>query len=253
MKRAFLVASVLTLATACGPARLDENLCPRGEEPARTTILVLDTSDALDPKHQAHFDRLVRELQDPALEGRVAPGERLVVYELPQTLTDVSPVVEVCNPGERPDDWDLRDKLTQGREVALAAWRRFDERVAPLFALESSENRASSPIIEFLGVVVPRHFPSSNIQRDKRPHVILYSDLLQHSDALSHYGSYPTAGSVPNTDGLRHLHTDLSGIEFSIYRLERQRYARWQTTEHYYWWKRLIEAFGGTVIGMEPV
>ena len=118
----------------------------------------------------------------------------------------------------------------------MRRWQRFQESVEPLFAATGSSAQARSPIIEFLGVVVPRHVPSSRMGSKTRTHLIIYSDLLQHSDDLSHYGPHPAADAVGRSAGLRHLKVDLTGVEASLYRLERSRDARWQTRDHYYWW-----------------
>lgn len=249
------LVGVLTFAAGCQPTRLDENLCPLNQPPKRTTILLLDTSDPLSEKQRGVFARMVRELQEPGgpPDFRIAPGEALVVYELPQEFGDVEPLVLVCNPGDRPDDWGWRQELTEGKQLALAAWRRFRERVEPLFAARESSAEPSSPILEFLGVILPRHTPSARMSTDVRTHLIVYSDLLQHSAALSHYGPYPPPDAIAQTGGLRHLRTDLTGVEVSLYRLERSRDARWQTTAHYYWWTELVGAFGGEVIWQESI
>ena len=249
------LGGLLAIAAGCQPARLDENLCPLNQPPERTTILLLDTSDPLNEKQRGVFARMVRELQEPdgPVDFRVAPGEALVVYELPQEFRDVEPLVLVCNPGDRPDDWGWKQELTEGKQLAFAAWRRFRERVEPLFAARESSAEPSSPILEFLGVILPRHTPSARMATDTRTHLILYSDLLQHSEALSHYGPYPPADALAQTTGLRHLRTDLTGVEVSLYRLERSRDARWQTAEHYYWWTGLVAAFGGEVIWQESI
>ena len=185
---------------------------------------------------------------------RIAPGEALIVYELAQNLDEIEPVLTVCNPGGHPDDWSWRRDLTEGKAIALRRWQRFVASVEPLFA--ASEENAAQPrslIIEALGVIVPRHAPSRRTVAEPagRVHLIVYSDLLQHSDALSHYGPYPPAEEI--IASLRHLQTDLAGVEVSLYRLERARDARWQTRDHYYWWTELIEAFGGQVIWQESV
>ena len=163
-------------------------------------------------------------------------------------------MLTVCNPGGHPDDWSWRRDLTEGKAIALRRWQRFVASVEPLFA--ASEENAAQPrslIIEALGVIVPRHAPSRRTVAEPadRVHLIVYSDLLQHSDALSHYGPYPPAEEI--IASLRHLQTDLAGVEVSLYRLERARDARWQTRDHYYWWTELIEAFGGQVIWQESV
>lgn len=240
---------------ACDRVRLDENLCPVGQTPARTTILLLDTSDPLNPKQREVFARLVKELQEPdgPPDFRIRPGDALVVYELTQDLATVEPRIRICNPGDRPDDWTWKRELTEGKAIALRRWQRFQESVEPLFAATGSSTQARSPIIEFLGVVVPRHVPSSRMESQTRTHLIVYSDLLQHTDDISHYGPYPTAEAVGRSAGLRHLKVDLTGVEVSLYRLERGRDARWQTRDHYYWWTKLVQSLGGEVIWQESV
>ena len=120
------VPLVFALA-ACDRVRLDENLCPVGQTPARTTILLLDTSDPLNPKQREVFARLVKELQEPdgPPDFRILPGDALVVYDLTQDLAAVEPRIRVCNPGDRPDDWTLETRTHRGQ----------GHRVAPLAAI----------------------------------------------------------------------------------------------------------------------
>jgi len=238
---------------------LDEDLCPIGQPVNRNTILLLDTSDPLSPKHREEFRRLVRELQEPdgLPEFRVAEGEALIVYELHLDTAVLDPIMKVCNPGDRPDDWGFREDITSGKAIAQRRWERFSESVEPLFeAAEAQAEMPFSPIIEHLGVIVPRHAPSSwrrDAESDSRTHLIVFSDLLQHSEHFSHYGSYPAGKDIPKTPLLRHLQTDLSGVEVSLFRLERGRYARWQTRDHYYWWTEFIESLGGKVISQDSI
>ena len=251
------LASCLTV-TGCSPDRLDENLCPIGQPVNRNTILLLDTSDPLSAKHREEFRRLVTELQEPGgpPDFRVAEGEALIVYELHRDTSALDPIMKVCNPGDRPDDWGFREEVTSGKAIALSRWKRFSESVEPLFEVaEAQADMPQSPIIEHLGVIVPRHAPSSRRRgaNDGRTHLIVFSDLLQHSEYLSHYGEYPAAEDIRKTTGLRQLQTDLSGVEVSLLRLERGRHARWQTRDHYYWWTHFIESLGGKVIWQESI
>ena len=236
----------------CEPTRLDEDLCPVGVPLARQTLLLVDTSDPLTAKHREVLRRLVSETQDTS-----TTGEALVVYKLSRDTEAIKPVLRVCNPGGNPEEWSWRDDLTAGKAIAERRWRMFIDRVEPLFPEAQGDPQPRSPILETLGVVVPRHVPSrrrqDGLQTVARTHLILYSDLLQHSPALSHYGPYLPADAIKSTPALRHLQTDLSGVEVSLYRLERARDSRWQTADHYYWWTELVAALGGQVIWQESV
>ena len=253
----FVLTTALVSFGCGGLPPIDDDLCPDEQEPVRTTVLLLDTSDPLTPKLREELERLVMELTGARGSAKsgflVAPGEALVVYELPGDLSEIEPVIRVCNPGGNPDDWSMKDGLTKGQVIALRQWQNFLDAVQPLFDREEAQPQSLSPIIETLGVIVPRHATSrrSSSAAVNPVHLILYSDLLQHSEHLSHYGTYPSPAEVKKN--LRHLQTDLSGVEVSLYRLERSGDADWQTADHYYWWTKLIQEFGGKIIFQESV
>ena len=256
---AFLIS--ITFLSACNPSvRLDENLCAIGRPPTGSTLLLLDTSDSLSPQHQAELNRLLLEMNpefqvDKDSDFFVAPGEELVVYELAENLRKLEPSLRLCNPGINPNAREWWRDLIEGRAIAHHRWQMFDSRIQALFVTKDSPPLSSSPLIEALGVIVPRHVTSERmlIQNDSPIHLILFSDLLQHSESLSHYGPYPSAEELLSTPFLRHLETSLGKVEVSIFRLERSRDARWQTVEHYYWWTELIQEFGGRVIRQESI
>ena len=253
-----LPLALVTLVTllGCADIRLDENLCPANVEAKRTTLLLLDTSDPLSPKHTEELRRLVYEFKTPgeSSEFYVAPGEAIVVYRLQPDLGNLKPIMRLCNPGDHPNSWSWRESLTQGRQIKLREWQKFDQALEALFSKVNPESGLDqSPILETLGVLAVRHAKSRREASTSETHMIVFSDLLQHSDALSHYGSYPQAAEIRNTAGLRHLHVDLSNLRISLFRLERQRDARFQTRDHYYWWTHLVQAFDGKVVRQESI
>lgn len=252
--------SLVVLAACDQNLRLDENLCAVGRPPTGSTVLLLDTSDPLSPQHQAELNRLLREMNpeyqvNQDSDFSVAPDEELVVYELTEDLAVLEPSLTLCNPGINPNAREWWGDLTEGRAIAQRRWQMFDSRIQGLFAAEEPRPLSSSPLIEALGVIVPRHVTSErSLNQNVGPvHLILYSDLLQHSESLSHYGPYPPAEQLLTTPALRHLGTNLGGVEVSIFRLERSRDARWQTVDHYYWWTELVQEFGGQVIRQESL
>ena len=253
--------SSLTLLVAC-QGRLDGDLCPVDQPPVATTIMLLDTSDPLTPQHQAQLNRLLREMNpevqaDPNSAFLLDKGEQLLVYELVEDPSRLEPSLRLCNPGINPNRWQWWRELVEGRAIAQRRWQHFDDMIQNLFATEPGSPRSSSPLLEALGVIVPRHVTSHRLRAgDSSPvHLILFSDLLQHSAALSHYGDYPEAEQLLQVQSLRHLTTNLAGVEVSIFRLERSRQSdsRWQTVDHYYWWPEIVRQFGGQVIHQSPI
>lgn len=240
--------------------RLDENLCPVGDTPPRTTVLLLDTSDPLTAEHEAVLQRLVNEMYSldapvTTSDFYIGPGEKLVVYELNEDVGALEPSLELCAPGQHPKDWPWWRELIEGREYALRRWQILKDTLKEMFARSPGPVQPSSPIIEAIGVIVPQYAASRRSRSDTSTpvHLVLYSDLLQHSDTLSHYGPYEDAAAILTTSRTRHLGADLAGVEVSIYRLERARDADWQTVDHYYWWTRLIQEFGGRVIYQDSI
>ena len=260
-----IAITICALIAACDTPRLDGHLCPVGKSPSRQTIFLLDTSDPLTPKHRSELQRLLDEMLREPEPGNavgehfyVAPGEAIIVYELREELDTVEYALKVCNPGSNPDEWDdWKDGLTKGKAIASHQWLRLEENIEALFdEIKSSESQSSSPIIEMLGVIVPRHAPSKRSQSSeqiKRTHLIIFSDLLQHSSLLSHYGKYLAAKDIKTTDGLRSLQTDLTGIDVSLFRLERADSGQWQTTEHYIWWTDFVQELGGALMWQQSI
>ena len=254
---------VICVLTSCAQKRLGDDLCPMGKPPSRETILLLDTSDPLMPKHRSELRRLMQEILEVESTNAasshfyVAPGEALIVYELTENLSTAEHALKLCNPGNNPNEWTWKDDLTRGKAISLHQWQRLEDNVEALFSeLASNSSQSRSPILEMLGVIVPRHAPSKRkLSSDeiKRTHLILFSDLLQHSNLLSHYGQYPAAKAIKTTSGLRPLQTDLTNIDISLFRLERTDGGHWQTRDHYYWWTELVTELGGTLRWQESL
>ena len=257
---AFVGAIIAFLLIA--PNELDRNLCPKDEPSRNKTILLIDTSDPLTPKHKAELERLLNEFRDPpslsdeaTFSFYVEPGEELIVYELSENLEEIVPLVRVCNPGGNPDAWDWRDDLTRGKMLAVRDWKQFESALKDLFPEEDVLEKDQSLLLENLAVVLPLHVKSIR-QHSGAPsedtHLIIFSDLLQNSDLLSQYSPYksekfPATSEFLTSPALRELTTDLTGVRVSLLRLIRSQYAQYQTLEHRDWWANFIKLSNGTI------
>ena len=234
------------------PPPIDDRGCPEDTGPVGATVLLLDTSDPLTPKHRAELQRLGSQIaSEPAGRFGIGPGELLAVYELTQDPDSPKPLVQVCRPFKRLEDRTWRDDIHQGNRVAEGDWSRFEEALAKLFPQGQSEPRSHSPLLETITVLAPRHVPGRRGNPDFEVHLVVFSDLLQHTDRISHYGPYPDAKAMRRE--ARDLFTDLTGAKVSLFRLERPEYARWQTEHHYYWWTELILEQGGQIEWQESI
>ena len=233
---------------------LDRQGCPSKSGPSREVVVLLDTSDPLSDKHKAELRRILREMTNPAASGRhgtlaVREGERVTLYLLNSTGPPEAPVAQICNPGGNPEERQAIEALTEGGMITQWRWQQFVKTIEALFPAEEGEAQPQSPILETIAVITARHARSRRVEKDAKPtHLIVISDLLQHTGMLSHYRTYP----APESLGMV-LSTDLSQVEVSLFRLERQKYAKYQTPEHYYWWTEWVEAMGGRMVWQQAL
>ena len=230
----------------------DDRFCPKATGPVGATVLLLDASDPLTPKHRAELERLAGQIaSEHAGRMGIAPGELLAVYELTQDPGAPKQLIEVCRPQTNPKDRTWRDDIHQGRIFAERDWEHFDEALANGFPEHESEPQPTSPLLETIAVLAARHVPGKRGDERFKVHLVVFSDLLQHSPRFSHYGPYPDAKDMRHR--ARDLLTDLTGAQVSLFRLERSKYAKWQTERHYYWWTELVQEQGGQIEWQESI
>ena len=232
---------------------LGPDLCPKKSGPSRESIVLLDTSDPLNDKHWAELGRILREMTNPAVSGRhaalaVRAGERVSFYRL-STTGSPDLLEQICNPGGDPENRSWIDYLTKGSVIDKWRHDRFVRIIEEAFPKKDGPPQPTSPLLETVAIITALHAPSGRANQDMKPaHLIVISDLLQHTSMLSHYGPYPEPDSVP-----RELWSDLSRVEVSLFRLERHKYAKYQTPEHYYWWTDLVEVMEGRVVWQQAL
>ena len=112
----------------------DNRLCPKATGPVGATVLLLDTSDPLTPKHRAELDRLAGQVASEHV-GRmgIAPQELFAVYELTQDPGAPKQLIEVCRPLKSLKDRTWRDDIHQGRRFAERDWERFEDALVNAF------------------------------------------------------------------------------------------------------------------------
>ena len=231
---------------------VDERLCPKKSGPIGATVLLLDSSDPLTPKHRAELERLANHItSDEKNLISISPGELLAVYEMTEDPGNPTTLIEKCRPFKNPRDRTWRDDIHQGRRFAERDWNRFEDALTSVFPKVKDESQSISPLLETISVLSARHTPGKRGDQQFKVHLIVFSDLLQNSDRLSHYGKYPEAQEIKLL--ARDLLTDLTGTRVSLFRLERPEYAKWQTDSHYYWWTEVVQEQGGQIEWQESI
>ena len=249
-----------------------ETLCPE-KGPNSRTILLLDISDPLSLRQNAALNQLLEDLQNPltskskmtqaGLPGGVRyiePMEELVAYVLPVSATNpkvpLKPILRVCNPGN-PGDITARDELTVSKRRATARWARFGESIRTAFENQpTAGEKRRSPILEAVSLVILQEADSTALQASGEGvavRLIIFSDMLQNSSIVSHFGDLQRWSVLKKDPQFANLVANLRGVEVVIFYLRRPKYAGFQTTQHYSWWREAISLMGGRLIFIEPL
>ncbi|SLN77889.1 hypothetical protein [Oceanibacterium hippocampi] len=245
-----------------------QTLCPVSG-PLSRTVMLLDVTDPLDDRQAAALATLLSDLRNPAtseaamsaakLRGGVRyvePYGEIVAYSIRQSGTAMEPFLRVCNPGN-PEKMSLEDEFTASKRRVSARWNKFEERILSAFSsASSSDEQTDSPLLETLALIVQREASSVALRasgRDTPLRLIIFSDMIQHSKALSHFRRYPGAPDFLRSGELAALRSDLSSIEVVVYYLRRSQYAQFQSLQHFQWWQDVMAGMNGDLIYLEPI
>lgn len=207
-----LGAGVWWMNRTAGTMAVDaQTLCPTATGPVAETVILFDLTDPLTPAQSSQLMQyLEREFRDAATGTQFTMG---VVSEDPALWGATAPL---CKPSSAAEV----SSLTQN--VAMVDERYQDRFVAPIEASLKSMISASganqSPIMESLQALVgatPGFVTFSGPRR-----LILVSDLLQHSEAMSFYRGDDWQ-SFAASPAFQRLGRTLDGVEVMIFAVPR--------------------------------
>lgn len=213
--------------------------CPI-EGPLSRTVILIDQTDTFSPVQAIDIQN-----QFEAYQKSVPRYGELVVYTIrPGSQGSPTPVIRACNPGNEDDV----NQLVESSVKIARQWKNsFDtpmkEVMKDVLQPMSSEN---SPIIETIQAVVVSEFGPVNMNNRAKT-LIVISDLLQHSGALSHYSRKYDADSFIQSQAYNKLSADLRDVEVDLLYLYRDTQKALQNNAHRDFWIRLIQEQGGSV------
>lgn len=222
-----------------GTKRLDSNLCPAEEGPSSIYVVIVDATDPYNPIQWRNVkNRLIDVKEEIPKHGLLAIFS--VTEDVQKTL---QPEIELCNPGSGKD----LSVWTNNPALARRKWER--SFIAPidsiLSALNADEPRRRSPIIETIQAARARVgvYDAS----DKK--LLIVSDLMQHTETYSHYGSSPPDyGRFESTATEEKLSADLSGWEVEVlYAWRDGAESQVQGRRHIDFWDRYFIENGATL------
>lgn len=241
---AALVFGIIAVMMTLRPAELDpKTACPKSGAESVTAIII-DTSDPLARHQQTALRRLADFLTAPqaAAHDMYVPREHLLtIYEV--GAPEPKQLFHHCNPGD-PETRSTGKKLTEGKILAQTRWRQFKNALENAFP-DVTRSAPQTPLIETIRFVRHAEFPPASVLRSGDAHagrIVIISDMLQHTDQLSHFG----ARLPPAIDAAKSYNLDLRGIDIHLRYLRVDRYRQYQqgARPHFTWWREFFAAAG---------
>lgn len=219
--------------------RFDSKLCPVEEGPSSVHVVIVD---ATDPYNPIQWKNIENRLLD--VKKQIPKHGLLTIFsiteDLPKTL---QPEIELCNPGSGGN----LNIWTDNPQLARRKWEKSFVRPVDsiLSALNTDEPRRRSPIME--GIQAAKARVGAYDTSDRK--LLVVSDLMQHTEAHSHYGSGPPDYErFESTIAEKKLSTDLNGWEVEILYARRSgAESQTQGRRHVDFWDRYFRESGATL------
>lgn len=191
-----------------------KTLC-RSEGPSAITAILLDRTDSFLPTTKSDLEQRIWNLLD-----EIEENHEISLFAVDPTHGgSLDPIIEVCSPG----DPDNVDHLTQSEAIMRRNWQqKFRTPLeGELKKLLTNKEAKSSPIMESVQSVAIKHFQSTK-RRNVPRRLIIVSDLLQNSDAISFYKAQPNFERFRGSPQARGLNPDLRNVEIELWLIQRK-------------------------------
>lgn len=218
---------------------LDSNLCPAEEGPSSVRVVIVDATDPYNPIQWRNVRNRLLDVKE-----EVPKHGLLAIFSVTEGLQEtLQPEVELCNPGSGED----LSVWTRNPQLARRKWER--SFVAPvdsiLSALNTDKPRRRSPIMEAIQAAKARVGAYDTSDRK----LLIVSDLMQHTETYSHYGSRPPDyDTFKSTTTEEKLSADLAGWEVEVLYTRRSgAESQVQGRRHIDFWDRYFLQNGATL------
>lgn len=229
-------------AVSSNPELHARSMCPLDERKiASLTVLLVDVTDPMNLPQRQDFVNQLHSLADSIPRY----GKLVVTRVDPVGDQLLQPVIVVCNPGTGADatQWSGNPQ-----KLAELHRKRFREPLDSAFeTLIEASGADRSPILESIQSVNLTEFQRASGRSIPR-HLIVASDLLQHTDSISLYRRLPSADELLSSPEFSRTRTDLRGVDVELWMLERADNGKTQPRELAELWDAVIRAQNGSVV-----
>lgn len=240
------IASAWLYASSKHVAVNKETFCPTDRPPTEVVAVLVDASDPLTPVQAA---QLRQELDD--VRRSIPRYGALEIYRVGRTDQGVRDAIfRVCNPGSPEEIAAWRESPKRARDHWENGFKQPMNRIVD--DIVPTNSAPSSPIIESLQSIAVTAFAGDRL-RDVPKRLIIVSDMLQHSDALSHYTAAPDFETFANIGAYRNLLAELSGVRVRILYVLRKSNSQIQGREHIQFWQQYFADQGATLVNVKSL
>ena len=240
---AILLVSIVVFFTWLKPEpviRDPVTLC-RSEGPYSITAILLDRTDSFGTHTRNDLKVQIQNLLDSVEENH-----EISLFAMESTYEEgLDPIIRVCNPG----DPDNVDPLIQSEAIVRRNWQqKFRQPLGEVMRTLLEEKEApSSPIMEAVQSVSITHFQDTE-RRNVPRRLIIISDLLQNSNALSFYRERPDFNRFQHTHQSRGLNPDLRGVDIELWLIQRRQSQQEDGGPFLKFFQSWISQHGGQVV-----
>lgn len=208
--------------------------------PISRLVMIIDQTDTFTPVQAVDIQN-----QFEDYKSKVPRYGELIVYAIrPGSVGIPTPIIRACNPGNAEDI----NQLVESSVQIARKWREsFDGPMKTVIAEVLKPTSSDvSPIIETIQAVTVKEFGPTWMD-DRGKELVVISDLLQHSNALSHYSRSYDVDKFIQSQAFKKLSADLRDVDVDLLYLYRDTQKANQNTSHRDFWIKLIQEQGGSV------
>ncbi len=219
---------------------LDEDFCPTNRPANSLTVIMIDRTDPIAPIQQAAVRVRLNDIK-----ASIPRYGEIQVYSVGSVEEEVlTPIVRLCNPGGPSDI----DRWTEPQKKAVKRWQEgFEEPLGAVFEQIVESGAANqSPIIESIQSVSVSAFTGDHL-RSVEKRMIIISDMLQNSDAFSHYKDGIDFKALRDARVFARLGANLNDVRVTILYLNRNLPRSLQGRGHVGFWEQYIRHNSGSL------
>lgn len=244
-----LIGILLVMAYLVRSTRVERDAstyCPKSG-PTSVHIVLVDQSDPISPQKAQRVRQVIDQIS-----VRSPVGTRFDFYSVVgDPFNELAPEFRICVPPRQANEWvqnpdRIRAQYEQGYSKAV------DNILAKLLV---ASTRSTSPIIESIRAAAQTSF-GSVAAGETALRITLVSDMVQHSNAVSHLRTEPDFGQLSRRGDWASLRPRLNGATVDILYILRTTAVRGnrqvQNRGHQAFWEQLIIEGGGQLASIEP-